>query len=168
MSDKVNILNGGTEIEISLDEILDFDVSDVEIAFGGFSITPPSIALWKVINMEIKTFGEHTVVKIECECEKCYMVKSESKDENSMVGEKHSESIFIKDVAEDLAKVKGFLERIGMTNIAKLSDALEAATGYSFVASIKHTRNKNDPDNPFVNMDIKGILSQEVYEKTVA
>lgn len=168
MSEELNILNGGVETPVTLAEIADLDVSDVEISFGGFAITPKSTALWVIKDMGVKSFGEHIVVQIECECEKCYAVKSEEFDETTMIGFKHNESIFLKDLAKDLGLVKGFLERIGMTGVSKLDAAMDAATGMKFVANITHSRNKDDPDKPWVNMDIKGILSQEVFETSIA
>jgi len=168
MSDEVKILNGGVEVEISLAELADVDISDVEISYGGFSTTPPSVALWKVLSMEFKSFGEHTVVQIENECEKCYAVKSDEFDENTMIGTKHNESIFIKDIVKDIGQVKGFLEKIGITGVSKLSEGMDRATGMKYVAKIAHARNKDDPDKPYVNMDIKGIMLQEAYEAMIA
>lgn len=170
MSDEtVNIVNGGVEQEASLAEIADLDITNLEAAFGGFTKTPPSVALWVVENMElVATKKSNPMVSIECKCVKPYAINDDSMQLEDMVDFKHIERIVVKDANEDMKKVVGFLQMIGIETSGKLSELMDRATGIAFVAVIKHSKNKDDPENPYVNMDIKGIKSQADYEALAA
>jgi len=164
--DMVKAKVNGVEKDMDLAELAELDVTDMVAAFGGFTKTPPSVALWRVASWElVATKNGNPMFNIEIECMKPYAINDDSMTMEDMVEFKHIERFVIKDVNEDMKKVIGFLQVIGLANTnGKLTALLDQAVGLAFVALIKHSRNKDDPDNPYVNMDIKGIKTQAAYE----
>lgn len=167
MSDSIIVKNNGVEQEIdSLADLAGLDISLVEGSFAGFAKTPNNVSLFKVIHMGFEKIGDYVVVQTECEVEKCYSVKSDEYTTDTFIGYKHVENIFIKDIAKDIPLVVGFMKQLGMETKGTLDSLFDKAVGQTFVTSVKQSHNKRDPDKPYVNMDIKGIVSQEVYEAT--
>ena len=158
----------GVEQEATLEQIADFDASEIEANFGSFKRTPPCTAVWRITGGEIEPKGDTPTISVKMQCEKCYAVVSDEYNEETFVGMEHEELFWIRDLRKDLGKCKGFAEKV-----LALSDEapegsprnwLEQLEGKTFVAKITHGRNKKDPDNPYVNMDYKKIKSQAKFE----
>lgn len=59
-----------------------------------------------------------------------------------------------KALEEFVGLVKGFLIDSGCSGNGKIGDLLAAANGKKFTAPIKYAKNKNDIDNPYVNLSM--------------
>lgn len=65
------------------------------------------------------------------------------------IGRYYQEKFFIKE-KKDLQRFVAFTIDIGV--VAPLAEACENMSGVIFDAPISHARNKNDPDNPYINL----------------
>ncbi len=155
----------GQEQEVSLAELAELDITGVEASFGGFAIAPPSTSLWKVNSMALETMGEYTVVQAVLEVEKCYAIldKTGEYDTESYIGQTFNLNFFLKELPKDVGQVVGFLQKIGMQTGGKLDALFDQAVGQSFVGKVTHSKNKDDPDKPYQNMDIKAIMSEAEF-----
>lgn len=167
MSDTVTLEQGGIEIETSLAELAQMDMTGIEAAFGGFVTTPANVSLWAVKSMAFEQLGDFVVVAIENVCTKCYAVQSDEYNTDTFVGYEHTENIFIKDVIKDKALIVGFLSMIGVATTGKLDVLFDQAVGINYVAKTTNSVSKKDKDKVFANMDIKNIMTQEAFEATM-
>ena len=80
-----------------------------------------------------------------------------SDDSEALVERQHYESIFITDLQRDLGKAKAIMTDAGYEGEGPLQELLDGFVGHKMVAGIRHSKNKNDPESPYVNLDLKKI-----------
>ena len=167
------IVVNGAEQEVALEDLLELEMEDVKENYGGFTLTPRSVCHWRCANAELVKMGkedQHLVIAFSLECVRVIAVSDneDGLDEETMVGFKHNENIFIRDAEKDIGKAKGLMANAGLEGKGKLKALLKKFVGCEFVAKITHAKNKNDPDKPYVNMDIKGVKTVAEYEAATA
>lgn len=162
----------GVEQEVSLEQIADFDATEIEAKFGGFKRTPPCVCAWEIKTGELTTMGDTPVFKIPMQAVKCYAITSDEYNEETFVGMEHEELFWIRDLKDDVGKLKGFVEKVLESYNEKPEGSpanwLQQIESKTFVAKITHGRNKKDPENPYVNMDYRKITGVEEFESHLA
>jgi hypothetical protein len=66
---------------------------------------------------------------------------------------------------EDTGRVKALMVDAGYKGVGKLQVLLDGFKGTRFIGEVKHKKNKDDPDNPYVNLDMDKI---EPYKEETA
>ena len=162
----VNLKMGDDVGDVSLLDLMNFDVTEME-AVRGMPLAPEGIYEWRVTGAEIGAMEVHdkeqdakvsrATVTFKLEAISCRHAKAPEVDPNSLIGTNFQHRIFIKEFARDIGRVKAFLEDIGMNASGNLQTLLEMAQGMEFVAGIKHTKDKNDKDKVYANLDERSI-----------
>jgi len=163
MSEEYSVLVDGVEQDVDLDQIADFDSTEIEVCFGGFPTTPKCVAQWEFGVGEVTSLGGYIALRIPMVCKRCFAIDSAEFTTESFIGYEHEELIFVKDLKKDIGRLKGLLENSGFTGKGAPRKLLEEVAGTNMVAKITHSRNKNDVDKPFVNMDYKGVQTVEEF-----
>jgi hypothetical protein len=83
-------------------------------------------------------------------------------DQSKLIGKHHQETFWIKNPLEDIGRIKAFLVDAGFKGSGKLQEILAAAVGHEFLGKLKYSKNENDPDNPYVNLDLERIAPVQV------
>lgn len=151
------------EMEVSLADIAGIDMNAVEAFEGGFESTPKGVYLFeckdaKLDSMETKN-GTSAVIQFVLEIADCYAVVSDDPKvtEESMKGKKHTETIFVSDVAKSVGQAKAIMQNAGYNAAGSLEDLLDGFCGSQFIAPIKHRKDPNDSDKIYANLVIKKI-----------
>jgi hypothetical protein len=165
MSDNFDILNDGEETEITMEDLAGVQLDGVEAKFAGFEKTPPCLAAWKIKEASIEAMGDNPAFVFLCECVKVYEVAEGFK---LNPGFEHQEIFFIQDIAKTLPNVVAFLQKLGIATTGSAKELLDKSVGSTFVAKVVHTRNKKEPENPYANMQHRGIMTVEEAEALVA
>jgi len=143
----------GSESQVSLADIAGIDMTDVkEVRFENLPIGSYE---FKSEPGELSSIGEgedaKALIRFPLIVTAVYAV-SEGVDAAIIVGKKHSQGFQIKTM-EDLGRAKAFLVDAGFKGTGQLQELLTAFEGHVFRANIKHTRDKNDKDRIFANID---------------
>lgn len=73
------------------------------------------------------------------------------KELTDFVGKKHNESFFLKD-PDSVGRMKAYLSDLGVDSTGKkVPEAINSAIGLRATGKITHGKNKNNPDQPYVN-----------------
>ena len=168
MTDANTAVSIGDE-NLSLSELAGFDLSSVKevrnmtFPVGTFhwriSDDPDDLPRLDTITTDD---GDKAIIRIPCICDKPEVMKPDEKgetpDPEDIVGKKFTQSYFLSKV-EDLGRFKAFVVDTGavnrLTGSTQVQQVLEAIPGTRFMASITHRKNKNNPDEPFPNMDTR-------------
>lgn len=162
----VNIKMDDDVGDVSLLELMNFDITDME-AVRGMPLVPEGVYEWRITGAEIGSMEvfdkeldakvSRATVSFKLEALACRQVKDPELDPAALNSIGFMHRIFIKDFKRDIGRVKAFLEDIGMNAGGSLQTLLEMAQGMEFVAAIKHTRDKNDKDKMYANLDDRTI-----------
>lgn len=147
----------GEEVELSLEDISGIDMSTVEEFEGGFEATPVGVYAFLVKDAKIDEVADKPVIQFELEVIGCDAISSETKDEQSIIGWTHRETIFVNDIAKSVGQAKAIMSHAGFTKNGALKDLLDEFCGYKFTSAVKNTKDKNDPDKIYANLKIKTI-----------
>lgn len=172
MTENVKIKQGDEEAEVSLADIAGIDMNAVEEFEGGFEPTPKGVYLWNCTDalldsVETKN-GLSAVIRFDLECVECYAIMSDDKDEESMVGWKHQETIFVGDLAKSVGQAKFLMMHAGFTGSGTLEKMLDAFVGTQFIAPVKQRKDKNDTDRVYANIVIAKVTPPHANEVPVA
>lgn len=168
MSDDIldfDLTMDGQTAHVTLEQIMGFDISGIEADKGGFPKVPEGTlefrisggdAAVKLINDQDNpaTKVRRLVINVVCDVIAPRHLKDQTVDPNTVVGMKHTETFFIKDVRKDIGKFQYMCEKIGRPGRGQLADVLNGLIGYEFVGVIKHTKNKNDASKSYSNLDL--------------
>lgn len=167
MSDEIfGIEIDGEYQNLSLADIMGIDTSQIN-EFRGGGRAPAGIYEWRITDcgfdsMEVndRQLGEKVMrpfFAVKLEALACRACKDPSVDPTALVGITHSERVFLKDLRKDLGRVKSFFVDIGLTGPGSYADHAQQAVGAEFVAPITHSKDKNDPDRIYANLDFNKI-----------
>ena len=148
------------EVEVSLADLAGIDMDAVEAQAGGFEVTQKGAYVFRCSDAKLTDIADYPVVSFELEIVEC-MATSGDKTEEQMVGEKHVENVFIKDVAKDIGRAKFLMQEAGYHGSGSLNDLLDGFVGTKFAAKIKHASAKDDKDKIYANLDVKSIKPVE-------
>lgn len=166
--DTVQIKSGDELKEATVDQLLGFDLSQVE-EVRGFPLIPEGVYEWhikgwgnKIVNwVDTKNDNEERkslVVECQLEAISCRQCKDNEIDLSSLIGTAKTEGFFLAN-ADDLGKVKAFFVDIGMSGSGKLQELCDQSIGIEFVSPIKHRRDKNDTSKSYADIDRNVIES---------
>lgn len=153
----------GDDTDMDLNDLLGVDFDDVdEYRSGPF---PQGRYHWRIKSALMERVEAGTPKKpracitVGVECMNTLRVDDDTADPTMLVGRVHNERFFIIDARRALGEFKAFANDIGMTESGALQDILNRMVGMEFEGPIKHQRNKDDADRPYVNLDrAKGKL----------
>ncbi len=118
---------------------------------------PKGFFKWRVLNSEIKKLGEKAAIANECECIAVINCNDpEVQDQATIPGKKFTHVQFLSDM-EGLGRQKAYMADTGFKGSGPLGELLNQFTGTEYYGKVVHKRNKDDADNPFVNMDLGSI-----------
>ena len=167
MSDKFEVtLNGQTQ-EVTLADLAGMDISGIEENAGDFFRCPKGKYRFQVKNASFDKFGDDPVVKIDAIIVHCFGIIAEDATPEmaeALVGKECNFPFFMKDVAAGIGKVKYLMAHSGFTGVpgGDFTAQLDGFCGTVFDVIITHGKNKNDPDKPYVNFDMKSITPPAV------
>lgn len=124
-----------------------------------FSVLPIAQYHFKVIDTEIRVIGDKGAEKplptIILEVLNCANVLEPKLSAEDQIGRKHTQSFYIntdseETVTDSLGYVKAFIEDIGFDGDVALNEALEAAIGHEFSATVTQRKDKNDPERIYI------------------
>lgn len=147
----------GEDVELSLEDISGIDMSTVEEFEGGFEATPVGSYAFLVKDAQITEIADKPTIQFELEVIGCDAINSETKDEQSIVGWIHKETIFVNDIAKSVGQAKAIMGHAGFTKVGALKELLDEFCGWKFTALTKQTKDRNDPDKIYANLKIKTI-----------
>lgn len=155
----------GAEGEYALDDLLNFDTTEIE-ENEGWTQAPAGVAEWRLTDASIgvKQMKDkdtdlnvnRLVVSFKLQAIAYLTVKGDD-DPTKLAGTEHTESFYIKDLKKDIGRVKYFVGRIGLPNTGSPSVYVPACVNAEFAAAMKHTVDKNNKDRVFANLDMKSI-----------
>lgn len=148
MSENVTFKNGDEELELSLTDIADIDMSEVEEK--RFELRPAGVYHFKCIDATLDTINGKAVAKFETEIVNCHAIVGDGAPE-AQIGKKYTEMFFLTS-GDSLGYLKGFLSDTGFTGTGSLRELLDAFHGHEFIGAIKHTRDKNDTDKVYTSL----------------
>lgn len=161
MSESNNLVKIGEE-EISLMDLAGLNIDEIQ-EYRGFTM-PMGVYRLKVTGGgldSIETTDKKTqakvnkpIWKLEVEVLDVIAIADPEIEPDSLIGQKYTESYFISDLAKDVGAIVAFCHDAGMTS-ASIGDLVTTNMGHEFVAKIKQTANKNDPDRPYTNFSRK-------------
>ena len=157
--DTYTIKQGNEEMEVSLADIAGIDMNDVEEFEGGFEPTPVGVYTLGCRDAGLDELAGKAVIYFTFEIEVCHaIIEGDSgKDEDSIIGWEHKETIFIGDLAKSVGQAKAIMSKAGFRGQGSLQELLDEFVGTSFIAPIKHRTDKNDKDRIYSNIVIKKI-----------
>lgn len=164
-TDTVQILNNDVVQDVTIDQLLGFDLGQVE-EVRGFPLTPEGVYEWRLVSWSNKNVdwipkGEtetrtSMVLEALLEAISCRQAKDNEIDISTLVGTQFTEGFFLS-AAEDLGRVKAFFVDIGMTGSGLISDLCDQSIGKEFVAPIVWRKDKNDTSKVYDNLDRTAI-----------
>lgn len=170
MSDEIqdfDLTMDGQSAHVTIEQIMGFDISGIEADKGGFPKVPEGTLEFRISGAEgaVKMINDadnpgakvkRLVLSVTCDVIAPRHLKDQTIDANTVVGMKHTESFFIKDVRKDIGKFQYLCEKIGRPGRGALADVLNQLIGVEFVGVIVHTKNKNDASKSYSNLDLDG------------
>ena len=160
----VQIENNGEVQDVTIDQLLGFDLQGVE-EVRGFPLAPQGVYEWRLTSWSNKTVtwtpkneDERESMVLECllEAISCRQTKDPDIDLATLVGLQYTEGFFLS-AAEDLGRVKAFFVDIGMTGAGTVATLCDQSIGREFVAPITHRKDKNDTSKMYANLDRSAI-----------
>ena len=167
MSDKMIVKNDGEEIEVSLADIANIDMNEVEAFEGGFEPTPKGVYQFLVKDAGLDTINDKAVIFFELEVEQVLALADDDKDPESLVGWKHKETIFVGDLAKSVGQAKAIMQNAGYVAQGNLETLLDGFCGMSFIAPIGWRKDKNDTDRVYSNIKVGKITPVPMGESDV-
>lgn len=156
MNETFTVKNGEEEVNASLAELLNVDMSTVE-ALEGFKKTPRGSYTWQIqASSGGDSIADKPVIVVKCIAVACTRLMDENGndiDPAAGVGIEHDELFFINDLEMGLGRFKFFLESAGLPSTGTASANLAAATGAMFNSVIGWQRDKNDKDKIYSRLD---------------
>lgn len=156
MNETFTVKNGQEEVNASLAELLNVDMSTVE-ALEGFKKTPRGNYTWQIqATSGGDSIADKPVIIVRCLALACTRLIDENGndiDPAAGVGTEHDEMFFINDLEMGLGRFKFFLESAGMQSTGTAAANLLAATGGIFESSVMWQRDKNDKDKIYSRLD---------------
>ena len=147
--------NNNEDIAITEEDLLsqleEVDLSEVEEVRQ--TVLPVGTYIFRINDMRPQVFGEYPVIVKELQVESVVTLRDPNLDEEKYVGATHMDSVFLTDMDEGLGRVKAFLKDIGAASEGPILELMDAAVGKTFIANVKHTKSKKDPDTVFVNLN---------------
>lgn len=147
----------GDEQSMDLNDLLGIDFDEVdEYRSGPF---PVGRFHWRIKSALLERVEAGTPKRPRAcftfglECLNTLRVDDDTVDTTMLIGRVHNERFFVIDARRTLGEVKAFANDIGMTEGGEIQDVLNRMVGLEFEAPIRHQRNKDDADRPFVNID---------------
>lgn len=146
------------EVEMSLADIADFDVSDVQelrsesLPAGAYVFEVKSADLTEDVHEEK---GKRFIASFKLEVLECQSVLKRGVDKESLVGKTHTERRYITlsgKPQDDIGYLRTFIKDLGGNNEGKLGDIIAGTVGLTVAAKITEARNKNDPSKPFARL----------------
>lgn len=159
--DTLQINNAGTMVDVTVEQLLGFDLQQVE-EVRGFPLAPEGVYEWRIMewsNKSVEWMPKDATEKIksmvlECllECILCRQTKDPEIDKTSLVGMQYTEGFFLSS-AEDLGRVKALFVDIGMSGAGTVQTLCDQSIGKEFVAPLTHRKDKNDTSKVYANLD---------------
>lgn len=160
--------------ELTLAELAGVDMTDVQEV--RFSVTPAGFFHWRIESMELKSkeiledyddpdsaMINIPVVDMELKAVNCLALVDDTLDTGDYVGITHYKTFKIQDLKKGLGRVKAFLVDIGLSGNSAMIELLDEAHGMEFCSEIAHTKNRNNPDIIFAN--INNVITIEAYQE---
>lgn len=146
----VNIGGGNT---VSLADIAGIDMEGVKEV--RFTLFPIGSYEWKALPGELLTIGEgedaKAMVRFPLECVSVFAIQ-EGEVAEEAISKKHTQGFQIKTM-DDLGRAKAFLVDAQFKGSGKLSELLAEFEGHVFKGNIKHTKDKNDKEKIYANIE---------------
>jgi len=163
-----NVTVGEQEQAVTLEQLGDFEVGQVEEVRGGEKV-PEGIIEWKIkehvleemliVNKDDRTGDKipAPVIRLEVEVISARNLKDQALDKDTVMGQSHRELRFINDIVKDIGRVKAFLADIGMEASGSLTDLLDKSCGMEFVSVLYHKKDKNDTSKSYAHIDWQAV-----------
>lgn len=157
MSEKITVKNDGEEVDVSLADIANIDMNEVEAFEGGFEPTPKGVFTFDVKDAGLETINDKAVIYFETEIAEVHALADDDADPEKLIGWKHKETIFVGDLAKSVGQAKAIMQNAGYEGTGTLEQLLDGFVGSSFIAPTKHRRDKNDADRIYSNIVVGKI-----------
>ena len=165
LTDIVQIDNNGTVQDVTVDQLLGFDLAGVE-EVRGFPLAPEGVYEWKIIEWtnknvawtDKKTGDAKISLVLDCKLEaiSCRQAKDPAVVLTDLVGLSFTEGFFIS-ASDDLGRVKAFLVDVGMSGSGTIATLCDQSLGSEFVAPVTHRTDKNDTSKKYDGLDRTAI-----------
>lgn len=156
MNETFTVKNGNEEVNASLAELLNVDMSTVE-AVEGFKKTPRGTYTWQIqAESGGDSIADKPVIIVKCLAIACtrYIDENGNDLDPAMgVGVEHDELFFINDLEMGLGRFKFFLESAGMPSTGSAATNLTASIGGMFNSTVGWQRDKNNKDKIYSRLD---------------
>lgn len=160
MADMDEAIDFGDVGTFSLADIAGASFDDTEAKKPG-SRFPKCVAKWRVVDAHFDTFGDgenkKAVIVNKLECIDVESVADSTIDAGDLIGKEFNHIQFLSNPAENLGHQKQFMEDVGFTGTGSWGENLQNFAGTEFLGAIVHRKNKNDPDNPYSNLDTNTV-----------
>lgn len=174
MSEENNsVLIDGTEV--SLADLAGIDISEVKAV--RFSVTPAGKFIWRIcatglISKEVvENYDDPNSAKISVPCIEvelkavnCIALVDDEADPADFVDISHRKLFKIAKWKEGMGRVVAFMEDIGIDPAGKtITSLLDEAHGVEFVCDVTNTKDRNNPDIVYANLN--NIITLEEFEE---
>lgn len=170
MSEEMTVKVDGEDAIVSLMDLAGMDMDAVEAVEFGFT-TPAGIFVFEIEIAELGSRdsknGEKPVIAIKMKIANVEKLAVETDDAGNlidadkMIGTFHVETFWISNLEQTLGQLKTFWNSIGYQGTGNLSERLAGMSGVMFRGVIKHTKDKNDPDQVYSNLNFKKVAPYE-------
>ncbi len=164
-TDMVQIENNGVLQEVSIEQLLGFNLQQVE-EVRGFPLAPEGVYEWKILAWSNKikewtpkgTTETRRSMILDCQLEAiaCRQTKDPEVDKTTLVGLQYTEGFFLSS-KDDLGRVKSLFVDIGMTGADVVENLCDQSIGREFIAPITHRKDKNDTSKVYANLDRNAV-----------
>jgi len=167
MSDTLTVKNDGEEVEVTLADIANIDMNEVEAFEGGFEPTPKGVFTFDVKDAGLDTINGKAVIFFETEIAEVHALVDEDVDPEKLIGWKHKETIFVGDLAKSVGQAKAIMQNAGYVAQGNLETLLDGFCGMQFIAPIGWRKDKNDTDRVYSNIKVAKIVPVPTAEAEV-
>lgn len=163
MTDTFNVKLNGVEQSTNLEELLNLDLSSFKADVGDFWRVPRGKYRFTVKNAKLEMMGDSPAAILELEIAHCFGIISDDETPESTHGKTARFPYFLNDMEKGIGQLKWLMEASGATIAGgNLKTQLDSFCGSVFDANVKHDKNKNDPDKPYVKIDLKSVTAPAV------
>lgn len=157
--------NEETVLGISLMDLADVNLDDIpEVTYEAL---PVGVYLFEGSEVGIKSVDTQNDEGVPVLDVKLTVVEAqeilnlpEGKTLEDYIDKSHRESFFFKD-QEGLGRFRTFVKQVGLHNGGEMLKVVNSLVGHRFIARVIHSKNKNDPERPFVNLRPEPVKSTD-------
>lgn len=147
----------GEDSEVNVEDLLGVDMEQVDeyrsgpFPIGRYHFKCTGATVEKGLAGNPQTMRAYFA--FEFECLNVLRMQESDQDPGTIIGRKHFERIYIIDAQRSLGEFRAFCNDLGLSASGEVRDILNSMIGIEFEGLIKHGRNKDDPDRPYVNLN---------------